>query len=341
MRPSGVQVLNTVKGIEIEEIHVGQNQVLAKLSLKPSVLYDLDNYILHPGILDSALQASIGLMPQLGCTFLPFALDELEIRGRCTPEMWAHVRYSEGSSAVDSVRKLDIDLWDQKGRVCALIRGFTARIMENEANFSKARDHTGTLLFKQVWKKGPADESLQPLEYVRRLVMFCGVEQAVYEDAEKDLDGAGLLNLSPMGSVTSEIFRGYAEQLFEEISKILGEKIFGKVLVQVVIPLGDEQQLSRGLWGLIKTAELENPNLIGQLVEINPSEQRENIIEILNENGRNPHDRHVRYLSKERMVPDWEEINTSLEDSTIPWKEGGKYLITGVLAVWVLFLQKR
>lgn len=313
----------------IEKIYVGKDQVLAKLSLESSSLDDLDGYILHPGMLDSALQASVGLMPQLESTFLPFALDELEIRGRCTPDMWAFVRYSKGSSTTDKVKKLDIDLLNQNGTICALIRGFTSRILEKEEKLNKTVENTGTLLFKQVWKKEPADKNLQPMEYVRHLVVFCDVDQTIYEDVKKDMDGAELLNLSPIGNAASEMFRGYTEQLFEEISKILGEKIFGKVLVQIVIPLGEEEQLFTGLCGLLKTAELENPNLIGQLVEINLREQRENIIEILNENSRNLYNRQVRYLNGERMVTEWEEINASPEDKSIPWKDGGRYLITG------------
>ena len=94
----------------IEKMYVGLDQVFAKLSMPPSVLDTHGQFILHPSLLDSALQASIGLI--IGADdskspfkpYLPFALDELEIFGCCTTDMWVLVRYSDGSKAGDKVK---------------------------------------------------------------------------------------------------------------------------------------------------------------------------------------------------------------------------------------------
>ncbi|WP_371399878.1 polyketide synthase dehydratase domain-containing protein, partial [Bacillus wiedmannii] len=95
----------------IERLYVGEGQVLAKLLL-PSVVADtLRQFVLHPGLMDSALQASIGLLMESTPLkpALPFALQEVDILGQCTSEMWALVRYSKGSKPGDRVQKLDID----------------------------------------------------------------------------------------------------------------------------------------------------------------------------------------------------------------------------------------
>jgi acyl transferase domain-containing protein len=62
----------------------------------------------------------------------PFALQELEVFGSCTPNMWALIRNSEGSQAGDKVRKIDVDLCDQQGQVCVRLKGFSARVLEGE-----------------------------------------------------------------------------------------------------------------------------------------------------------------------------------------------------------------
>jgi hypothetical protein len=61
--------------------------------------------VLHPGMTDAALQASIGLMQGTDekKPRLPFALDELEVFGECTRTMWVYVRYSEGCHAGDNI----------------------------------------------------------------------------------------------------------------------------------------------------------------------------------------------------------------------------------------------
>ncbi|MCP4457184.1 MAG: hypothetical protein GY816_04020, partial [Cytophagales bacterium] len=130
----------------ISEIYQGENQLLAKLSLPSSVHDTQSEYILHPSLMDSALQSSIGLMlrnstlPNSSETPLepsfPFALESLEILSSCTSEMYAWVRYSSGSTASDNVQKLDIDLCDEQGIVCVKMRGISysasdGEIMEN------------------------------------------------------------------------------------------------------------------------------------------------------------------------------------------------------------------
>ncbi len=108
----------------IEKIYVGEGKALAKLALPASVSDTADRFVLHPGLMDSALQASTGLTIASGKLepALPSALKRLEIFGGCTSSMWAYVRYGKGSSADDNVKKLDIDLCDEQGSVCVRMK---------------------------------------------------------------------------------------------------------------------------------------------------------------------------------------------------------------------------
>ena len=134
----------------IETLYTGEGQVLARLVLPPLVAETRDRFVLHPSMMDSALQASVGLIlgpgqdltsnpdrrspasgPVSGYeTMLPYALDLLEVRGGCSPSMWAWVRLSKGSAPGDRVMRLSIDICDEAGHICVVMRGFSLRSTE-------------------------------------------------------------------------------------------------------------------------------------------------------------------------------------------------------------------
>lgn len=123
----------------IERLYLGRNQVLARLALPASVSDTLQAYTLHPVLIDSAFQASLGLTLDLMQRPLlplrpplPFALQRLEMPGGCAPVMWARVQYSVPRGAEDGVMKLDIDLCDESGNVCVHMQGFTTRLYSAE-----------------------------------------------------------------------------------------------------------------------------------------------------------------------------------------------------------------
>ena len=66
----------------------------------------------------------------------PFALEELDGMGSCSSVMWAYVRHSNGSKATDKVRKLDIDLSDDQGKICVRLKGL--EIKENAEEMHSA-----------------------------------------------------------------------------------------------------------------------------------------------------------------------------------------------------------
>ena len=137
----------------IEVIAVGQDQVLAKLSLPAFVSDTRDQFVLHPGIMDSAIQALLGFRMQANDlqpgnqtppkSILPWALQELEIFGKCAYPTWVLIRSSEGvgpvihqttgkADACTQIRessKVDIDLCDEQGMVWVRIRGL--EVQEN------------------------------------------------------------------------------------------------------------------------------------------------------------------------------------------------------------------
>jgi polyketide synthase PksN len=127
-RAAGMEYGPAFQGIEY--VLRGATQALAKLTLPLSVRETGDAYVLHPSLLDSALQASVGLPTDpagLGEPAMPFAIESVEVLGRCRPSMWARVRLGDGTTAASPLRKFDVDLCDADGTVCVRITGASSR----------------------------------------------------------------------------------------------------------------------------------------------------------------------------------------------------------------------
>ncbi|MCP5002639.1 MAG: SDR family NAD(P)-dependent oxidoreductase, partial [Planctomycetes bacterium] len=338
----------------IREIYQGENQLLARLSLPSSVQDTQSDYVLHPGLMDSALQSSIGLVLTNGASAngneaspgivrwpqrpsLPFALESLEILGSCTSEMYAWVRIPS-----DKVQKLDIDLCDEQGNVCVKMRGFTSRVIEGEVRAPKANNSIGTLLATPVWKERAKLSSAARQPYAERHILLCEIQGVEARELQSLLPGSHCENLKSEEEQIESRFTEYAVSCFEMIRKLLEKKPQGKVLIQILVPSTREQTLFAGLSGLLKTAALENPKLIGQLIEINPEETLEGLLGITKENSRYPQDSHIRYEEHKRLIASWSEVGAGLKPAQrLPWKDKGVYLITGGLGgLGVLFTRE-
>jgi polyketide synthase PksN len=312
----------------IEKLYVGLDKVVAKLTLPSSVMNTQDQFILHPSVMDSALQTSMGLMIGSGDIkpALPFALQELEVIQKCTSSMWALVRYSADCKAGDKVQKLDIDLCDEQGIVCVRIKGFSARILEGEIN-SEVKEKIGMLMYQPSWKEQQAAlETIVP-EYIQHVVMLCELNESTREDITSRLPEVRCIILQAGQKNIEERFLLYAVQIFREIKNILNDKPKGQVLIQIVISSQKEQRLFSGLSGLLKTAHHENSKLIGQMIEV--EDAKELAKKLQKESSMGSIDNQVRYQGGKRWIADWSEIENSQDTVKIPWKNQGIYLITG------------
>ncbi|MEU0841673.1 SDR family NAD(P)-dependent oxidoreductase [Streptomyces sp. NPDC005962] len=115
----------------IREAQVGTGTVVAKLDLPADADPAGAPYVLHPALLDSAIQASIALHLTDGEasleTVVPFALDRFELLAPCPASMWAVVRVADSTEKATALSRLDVDLVDGDGEVCVRMTGYTSR----------------------------------------------------------------------------------------------------------------------------------------------------------------------------------------------------------------------
>jgi acyl transferase domain-containing protein/NADPH:quinone reductase-like Zn-dependent oxidoreductase/acyl carrier protein/SAM-dependent methyltransferase len=122
----------------LQEIRTGLDEdgepfALARVALPEHLLGTQGQYLLHPSILDGALQAVCGFAwsadrvrdasPML---MLPFAVEHMQVLGRMPAIAHVYVRRSTGEQSVSAFR-FDVDVCDKRGQVCARIRGFRGR----------------------------------------------------------------------------------------------------------------------------------------------------------------------------------------------------------------------
>ena len=121
----------------IETVHAGNEEVLAKLALPQVLISECADYVLHPAIIDAALQASIGLhrVSPLRSAYT-VSMKSLDILAPCGESVWAWLRYSP---KCNDKQALNIDLCNETGEVCVQIKDL---ILECEGSQSASLETT-------------------------------------------------------------------------------------------------------------------------------------------------------------------------------------------------------
>lgn len=217
----------------IEQVYVGNNQLLVELSLPESLKGQLNEYTLHPGILDAALQGVVGFLlasvdislPQNRAILkpkVPFALRELVIHHKCSSKMFAFVRYCEGTDQKQNVQKFDVDICDENGKVCVQFKEFATRSLENELGATSAGsklnslsilDNSGKVYLKPVWDTFTGEE----VNYIKESkVLVVSIDEVDRKAIQKYYPEAQFIQISSENTVT-EMVDKFSEFKVEEI----------------------------------------------------------------------------------------------------------------------------
>ncbi len=178
----------------IDELYVGEGEVLARLTLPAFLADGREALVLHPALADSAVQAAIGLSlagRSAGARpAVPFEVRRVEILGPCTPAMWAAVRRRGGAGEGDEEQTFDIDLCDDAGRLRARFEGWTTRRLKEEPA-------AGEMLLVHEWvpvEAGGVEIPPRPPAGRTAIVGGADRDQAAIRDLDPD---AGPLELEP------------------------------------------------------------------------------------------------------------------------------------------------
>ena len=111
----------------IRELYRGHRQLLARLALPAGVEHTAQDYVLHPALIDGALQSAALLIESFGmgasAVASPQSLASLRLLAPCVGELYAWVRHARSDADDGSEIKFDIDLIDVHGTICVRLAG--------------------------------------------------------------------------------------------------------------------------------------------------------------------------------------------------------------------------
>jgi polyketide synthase PksN len=137
----------------IETLYCNNTEALSRLVLSAPYQKELNNFVLHPSLMDGALQTVSGLPGQITTgVYLPFGLGELIIATEGLPEIcYAHVTLTESSSMADSqVKKFNIQIVEETGRVLVSMKDFSVRKVQASSNRVATEDKQLLDLLRQL-----------------------------------------------------------------------------------------------------------------------------------------------------------------------------------------------
>ncbi|HEX6101024.1 MAG TPA: SDR family NAD(P)-dependent oxidoreductase [Thermoanaerobaculia bacterium] len=309
----------------------GSDELLARLRLPQTVEDGLEEYVLHPSLMDGAMQAAVVLLDGetgSGRPRMPFVLESLRVASPCSREMLAWVRYTPGSGAGDKAPRLDIDLCDTRGNVCVEMRGLTLRSSGNQVR-PAAEAAAACVLAVPAWRTAPIGPAAA--DDAEHRVILCDFPQIHIEALRASIGQSEVLSLqSEPGTTIAQRYGDHALACFEQIRGILKGSTRGRVLLQIAIADREEGALLAGLSGLLKTAALENPRFTGQIILVHPDTAAEDLGRYLRDEKAQHPDPLVRYGDDgTRQVVRWQEIAADGQTPPVALRDDGVYLITG------------
>jgi polyketide synthase PksN len=324
--PSHRGLNEVLSGIEED----GRRFVLARLGLPSVVGHTRDLYVLHPSVIDAGLQAVVGLMErEEGTAYVPFSIDHIEVLAACPVDGYACLRELQAERD-RGIRKVDMDVLDEHGRVHVRLRGLSVRVVERD----QGHKSSGVQLFKPEWTTEILGEDVAGGPDGQHWIVACtaGAPSSVISTEflsriEAKLPGVRTSVIEASGMNAAEKAIDSVLRVFELLQRILREGVRPRSLIQVLTDIDGASMLFDGLSGLLKTAQLENPNLRSQVIGLGPAETEGSLLRKIHENSRTTKNQDIRYQSGERQVKRWLELDSELEWK--PWRDGGVYLISG------------
>lgn len=228
----------------IEALQTGPDVAIAQL-VHHGEPGELSDYTLHPGLADGALQAAIGLATSSDPTRaeLPFALDRVAVFAPCQARMWAFVSRDAG--------KLNVDLMNADGDVCASLQGFATRPLT-----AQKPDQTlpAALNFAPRWDAHIANRDIAPNE----AWIVC---------TTSDTDVPPAAQQRHLTYDATQPLEVRTASLLEQVMVICQSALQdGPCCIQVQVPETCEQALPAAIAALLRSVRREHPGCVGQVL---------------------------------------------------------------------------
>jgi acyl transferase domain-containing protein/thioesterase domain-containing protein/aryl carrier-like protein len=155
----------------IARIDLGQGEALVEMALAPSQVGDLEDYRLHPGMLDAATGGAQAIIPgfdQSKDFYVPFSYERVLVRRPMPAHFFSHVRLRAGTPK--DVAMFDVTLFDAQGDEIADFSGYVMRKVASGFTAPRPRAASGP----ETAQEAALREAMTPAEGLDALDRMLG-----------------------------------------------------------------------------------------------------------------------------------------------------------------------
>ena len=162
--------LNLLQSFQsIQNLYYNENEVLAAIRLPEHLKETFQEYVLHPTIMDGALEAVIGMVSakaRNGAVTLPYYIGEVEILGELTENCFSYAKYTgRKKNGLQESDSYEVVILDEKGKVLVKVKDFSLWTIGSKTNETQIADNK-VHYYKYIWEKS---DSLLPVNYLEEL----------------------------------------------------------------------------------------------------------------------------------------------------------------------------
>jgi FkbH-like protein/FkbM family methyltransferase len=132
----------------VRTIYCNNVEALAHLELPATARKNFKEFVLHPSLMDGALQTVSELLGNAvpGTPYLPFAMGEVTLVRPLAEQCWVYV--SAAGSRDNPIKKFDIRILDDNGQVLVQMKDFSLRPLQPQTR----TPNTMTMFFQVTWE---------------------------------------------------------------------------------------------------------------------------------------------------------------------------------------------
>lgn len=321
----------------IKELYRGEKQALASVRLSGSSMHTLNDYMLHPVIMEAVLQLSLLLSENMfSGSKVPIherlKIESVQVLSASSSDMYIWIQKKSGRAQNEIANNFNVEIYDSSGKLCVRMTSVTLIL---KAAAQEAGDALASLAAKPVWQTVPLDlatattQTYEAGAGIQRHLLVCDVSELDIDEWQTSFPDVSCKILSITSEDIAHKYSQLAIGCFEYVQNIFSSKSKANHLIQLISKNAGEQGLLGGLLAVLKTAHMENPNIQGQFLLFDDLGSLQSLSKLLAENSRRPLDSLVKYEGGVRQVLTWERENNLQSGLEIPFKEQGVYLITG------------
>ena len=286
-----------------------------------------EGYLLHPAIMDGALQTVIAFCKEeKNKTYLPYMIESVQIMKELPKEGY----FITDRQKEDRTDAFQIKITDSEGNVAVQIDRYIPRILEDKTQKTEVREKENLHLFEREWVERKAEKKDNTNEFII-------IESQKIPESETEY--MEYLNHLMTGTKKARHFvidgTNVPEECGESVNPFWQLIYLAKELMKhhgtggsQVIFLAKEFSIGQAAAeGVLRTIEVEQPDISCKLVLTDGSVSSEKIIAV--EGSGSFADKVVRYREGVRYISRFRKKDADIEEGSIAFQEDGVYLVSG------------